>query len=239
MKDWTYDPDPTIEKPLAESLTLFPREKDFFFSGLRYLWNFLLRAWLKMYFRLEIRGREQLPKAESYVLVANHSSHLDAVALSSAIPWRSIGATFSVAAKDYFFSSFFRSLFSAVCANAIPFERHKNPRESLELCADALAVSGQALILFPEGTRSQDGTILTFKPGIGFLTAGTNRLVVPAYISGAYRAWPKGKCCPRPKKVTVRIGKPLSFQSVPRTKEGFAQAAKTVEQEVIKLQGEL
>ena len=237
MNDWTYATDPSLEKPLKERLTLFPREEDMLFSGLRYVWNFLIRFWLKVYFRLKIFGRENLPKGRSFVLIANHASHLDAIALSAAVPWRAISATFSAAAKDYFFGTFFRSFFSAIFFNAIPFDRKKNPRQSLELCADALAVSGQALILFPEGTRSLDGMMQPFKPGIGFLAAGTDWLVVPAYISGAHAAWPKGKSCPLPKKIAVRIGAPLSFSDVKRTKEGFAAVAETAYNQVNQLKG--
>lgn len=232
MMDWRYETDPSLGKSLKESLSLFPREKDMLFSSIRFLWNFLIRLWLKIYFRLEIHGKERLPKHQTFVLIANHSSHLDAIALSAALPWRSISATFSAAAKDYFFSTFFRSFFSAIFLNAIPFERKKNPRKSLELCADALAVSGHGLILFPEGTRSFDGSIQSFKPGLGFLVAGSERLVVPASISGAHEAWGKGKRCPLPKKVTIRIGDPLSFADTPRTKEGFASIAAIAEQKV-------
>lgn len=239
MNQWKYETFSSLSFGLKEKLTIFPREKDMIFSGMRLVWNALMRLWLKCYFRLKIQGREHLPKDQSYILIANHASHLDAVCLSAALPIRSIETTFSLAAKDYFFNSFFRSFLAAVCINAIPFERKKSPRQSLELCADALAVSRQTLILFPEGTRSPDGEIQPFKGGLGFLTAGSSCLVVPAYIDGAFGAWPKESSIPKPKKIVLRIGKPLSFADVERTKEGFAQIAQRAQQAVIQLKGNL
>jgi 1-acyl-sn-glycerol-3-phosphate acyltransferase len=219
VKEWIFEPS------LPLDFTVFPREKDMSVSALRAAWNFFLRLWLKIYFRLEIVGKERIPTKQSYVLIANHSSHLDAICLLAAIPWRQIHGTFAAAAKDYFFSSFFRSLFSAVFLNALPFERKKGPKETLELCADALQAAGNGLILFPEGTRSIDGKMGPFKSGIGYLTASTERLVVPAYIEGAHQAWPKGSHFPLPKKITIRIGEPLDVSKTPRTKEGFIEIA--------------
>lgn len=229
MKEWEYNPTSDLSKSIAESLTVFPRERDMTHTLLRVLWNVCMRLFLKIYFRLSIRGRENLPYDKSFVFVANHSSHLDAVCLSAALPVKSIDRTFSVAAKDFFFSSFGRSLFSAIFVNALPFDRQHKHKESLELCADVLNVSDQVLIMFPEGTRSLTGEIQAFKSGIGLLVAGTDRLVVPAYIEGAYQAWPKGSKVPKPKHVRVSIGKPMDFMKVERNKEGYEKVAQLCE----------
>ena len=232
MRNWEYHPSPFMNKSVAESLTVFPRERDMTCTALRVFWNFCLRIFLKIYFRLSITGRENLPSDKSFVFVANHASHLDAVCLSAALPIKTIDRAFSVAAKDYFFSSFLRSLFSAIFVNAIPFERQKKSKESLELCADVLNVSDQVLIMFPEGTRSLNGEIQTFKAGVGLLVAGTDRLVVPAYINGAYQSWPKGNKFPKPKHVQVIIGKPLEFSTVEANKEGYEKVARACENAV-------
>src|SRR5881628_709536 len=101
MKAWTYHPSPSIHQNIAERLSVFPRERDMSFAALRMLSTLLLRGFLRVFFRLRIIGREHLPCAGSYVLVANHSSHLDAVALSAALPLRSIQRAFAAAARDY------------------------------------------------------------------------------------------------------------------------------------------
>lgn len=229
MKEWQYNPSPSVNKSIAESLTVFPRERDMTCTILRVFWNCCLRVFLKIYFRLSIKGRENLPSNKSFVLIANHSSHLDAVCLSAALPVKSINRTFSVAAKDCFFSSFYRSVFAAVFVNALPFDRQHKHKESLELCADVLNVSDQVLIMFPEGTRSLTGKIQTFKYGIGLLVAGTDRLVVPTYIDGAYQAWPKGSKVPKPKRVRVFIGEPMDFMKIERNKEGYEKVAQLCE----------
>ncbi|MCR4336949.1 MAG: 1-acyl-sn-glycerol-3-phosphate acyltransferase, partial [Candidatus Omnitrophica bacterium] len=218
-------PSPSINKSVGESLTIFPRERDMTCTILRVSWNFCLRAFLRIYFRLSIRGKENLPLGRSFVFIANHSSHLDAVCLSAALPISSINRIFSAAAKDCFFSSFFRSLFSVIFVNALPFDRQHQHKKSLELCADVLNVSDQVLIIFPEGVRSLTGEIQTFKPGIGLLVAGTDRLVVPAYIDGAHQAWSKGSKVPKQKSVRVLIGKPMVFKDVERDKKGYEKVA--------------
>jgi 1-acyl-sn-glycerol-3-phosphate acyltransferase len=161
------------------------------------------------------------------VLVANHSSHLDAIALLSALPLHAIQKTYPAAAKDYFFTTMPKVAFSAIVVNAMPFDRKENPRESLDLCRHLLETPGHALILFPEGTRSATGELAPFKPGIGFLTAGTNIPVVPCYLAGAYRAWPKGAWIPRPRKLELRIGEPLVFadESNPKAVAGRVEDA--------------
>src|ERR1041384_3013941 len=61
-----------------------------------------IRAALRAYFRFEIEGRERLPRNQSFVMVANHASHLDAVSLLSALPLSSLNQAYPVAARDYF-----------------------------------------------------------------------------------------------------------------------------------------
>ena len=74
-----------------------------------------------------------------------------------------------------------------------------------------------------------------FKPGIGYVTAGTNIPVVPCYLDGAFRAWPKGAWIPRPRKLTLRIGEPVRFplesdpKAVAATLEGAVKSLRVDE----------
>src|SRR5438046_96493 len=70
-----------------------------------------------------------------------------------------------------------------------------------------------ALIIFPEGTRSRTGEMQAFRTGIGALLAGRNVSVLPCYVQGAFRAWPKGRRLPRPAKVRLIVGQPLNYSS--------------------------
>jgi 1-acyl-sn-glycerol-3-phosphate acyltransferase len=90
-------------------------------------------------------------------------------------------------------------------------------------------------VLFPEGTRTPDGAMGRFKPGIGFLTAGTGFPVVPCYLEGAYRAWPKGKWIPRPRKLRLLIGDPMTFRDRAPVKEDAVAIADALRERVAAL----
>ena len=82
--------------------------------GLRSLVALIIRALLRIYCRFEIIGDEHLRRNRSFVLVANHSSHLDTVCLLAALPLRRLHRAFPAAAADYFFKSVPRPWVAAV-----------------------------------------------------------------------------------------------------------------------------
>src|ERR1044071_4830866 len=88
-----------------------------------------------------------------------------------------------------------------------------------------MASAGNALIIFPEGTRSTTGELQEFKGGIGALVAGRDVPVLPCYLDGAFRAWPKGKKIPRPRKVRLIIGAPRNYVGTAPDKAGGAVVA--------------
>ena len=135
---------------------------------------------------------------------------------------------FPAAAKDFFFVSLPRTAIAAVVVNALPFDRETHIRQSLTLCRELLANPGNVLLLYPEGTRSVTGEIGDFRPGIGLLLAGTDLPVVPCYLDGTFRAWPKGAIFPRPRRVRLIIGTIRSFGHLQRGKA----AAQTICQEL-------
>src|SRR5690348_2551044 len=164
MDPWHYEPASDLEDPVIERLRRFPREPDMLVYGLRSMAALLCRGWLGVYHRLSITGREYLPADGSFVMVANHASHLDALCLLAALPLSRVHRTFPAAAKDYFFISAPRLLLAAIAVNAMPFDRRTSPRQSVGLCRQVLDRSGNALVLFPEGTRSATGELGEFKP---------------------------------------------------------------------------
>jgi 1-acyl-sn-glycerol-3-phosphate acyltransferase len=197
-----------LERRAVDRLRRFPRETRAFEQAVRIGLALLIRALLRVYCRFEIVGAENLPNDdESFVLVANHTSHLDSVCLLAALPLRRLHRTFPVAAEDYFFRSLARGWFAAVAMNALPFGRQLRVREGLSVCAQLLRKPGNVLIIFPEGTRSRTGELQPFKPGIGALLSEQEVRVLPCYLDGAFRAWPKGQRMPRPRKVRLLIGK--------------------------------
>ncbi|MFP5246465.1 MAG: lysophospholipid acyltransferase family protein, partial [Thermoanaerobaculia bacterium] len=179
MDSWQYEPTADFDKSPIEKLRTFPRQPDMLVYALRLVLHTVLRVWLRIYHRYRVLGREHLPLERPFAMIANHGSHLDAISLLSALPLLRIQRAYPAAAKDYFFTSMPKIAFSAVAMNAMPFDRKENPRESLALCRELLETPGHVLIIFPEGTRTPTGEMQAFKPGIGFLTAGTNIPVVP------------------------------------------------------------
>ena len=223
---WEYETAADLDKGLIDRLSTFPREPEMHVFLLRSMAALLLRGWLSGFHRYRVVGRENLPGPDrSFVLVCNHSSHLDALALISAMPLRRRHQIFPAAAEDYFFSSVRRTVFSAVIINGLPFSRKVKVGQSLHVCRELLENPGNVLILFPEGTRTTTGELGRFKPGIGHLLAGSDIPAVPCNLRGAYEALPKGARVPRPRKLELRIGAPLHFQDIEATRDGCRAVA--------------
>ena len=223
---WTFRPAADFDRPELVRLGEEPRVSGGRGHGVRTLAALSLRAFLHTYHRLEIVGREHLPREGSFVLVANHSSHLDALCLLAALPLGHLTRTYAAAAEDYFFVNRRRVAMAGVFANAIPFARKVHLRRSLDLCRRVLAGPDNILILFPEGTRTTTGKLGEFRPGIGSLMAGTSIPVVACAIQGAYRAWPKGVRFPRPRGVRLVIGPPRSYAHLPPGRESSDRIAR-------------
>jgi 1-acyl-sn-glycerol-3-phosphate acyltransferase len=188
----------------------FPHPHGLCVSLLRSGIQLTMRGMLRTFNRLEIEGRENLPLDRSFIMVCNHSSHLDAVCLLASLPLTRVHRAFPVAAADYFFATPIRSMLSVIAVNGLPIDRHHGC-DGLEMCRAILNVPGHVLIIFPEGTRTCSGAIGRFRSGVARLAAGTRTPIVPCHISGAFEAWPKGSALPRAFPVHLRIGRPRTF----------------------------
>jgi 1-acyl-sn-glycerol-3-phosphate acyltransferase len=202
---------------------------------LRSIAALFLRGWMRVYHRLGIVGRDNLPASGSFILVCNHTSHLDTLCMLCAVPLRQVHRTFPAAAADYFFSSLPRSAVSAILINALPFDRKAKGAESLSVCGRLLENDGNVLIIFPEGTRTTTGEMGRFRSGIGRLVVGTNLPVLPCYLDGGMLAWPKGKALPRPRKLRLRIGEPQQFGELSKTTESVREICQVLHDRVAEL----
>jgi 1-acyl-sn-glycerol-3-phosphate acyltransferase len=234
MDEWHYDPAADLDATMIAQLRRL-REPNPLVCGLRCLAAAVLRCWLRVYHRLTIVGRHNLPADGSFMLVANHASHLDTLCLLAALPMRRLHATFPVAAKDYFCKNVLRAFLAGVTVNALPFERRFAPWQSLSLCAHLLQTPGNILLLFPEGTRSAGMEPCEFKPGVALLAAGHDIPVVPCHLAGTHAALPKGAWCPRPKAVQLTIGAPRCYAHLPATKESAQQICSELREAVMAL----
>ena len=235
MNKWRYRSLRDLERTPLDRLREFPREPDMLVCGLRSIVALIIRGLLRVYNRFEIIGHENLRTNRSLVVVANHCSHLDTLCLLAALPLRKLHRAFPAAASDYFFQSVARLWIAAVIVNALPFGRQMRVRQSLLLCEQLLASPGTILIIFPEGTRSTTGELREFKSGIGALVARREVAVVPCFIEGSFRAWPKGKRLPRPRKVRLIVGVPRNYRERGRDKSDICAIAAELRKAVSEL----
>jgi 1-acyl-sn-glycerol-3-phosphate acyltransferase len=230
---WSYQPAPDLGRPIAQRLLSAPRSPDLLLYALRTCGTCVIRMWLSTYFRYRVRGRENLPvEGGSFVMVANHSSHLDALCLLAALPMNRIHTAYPAAAADYFFKNVPLGVLSGLFINAMPFSRKGKVRQTLESCRQILAGEGNVLILFPEGTRTTSGALGRFKGGVGELVAGTAIPVVPCYLDGAFEAWPKGRVVPVPRRLTLNVGRPMNFAHLARNRPNCERIAEELESAV-------
>lgn len=166
----------------------------------------------------------------SVIFAANHTSHADTPLLLHALSDRVRERTVVAAAADYFYERPWLGRIVSLYLNTFPFARSGGAGGVLN-AAGQLLRSGWHLLLYPEGTRTADGSIGEFKPGLGYLATETRTPVVPMHLRGTLRVMPKGRRMPLPAPVTVRIGKPIE----PRPKEGSREFTKRVEAAVREL----
>ena len=156
----------------------------------------------RLCFRLHGRGAEHVPTSGPVLLVANHVSHLDPPLIGAVSP-----RPLSFMAKAELFEvPLFGGLIRRL--NAHPLRREGGDAAALRAALRVLK-GGGALLVFPEGTRGENGILGKPKPGAGMLAVLGGAPVIPVYIGGSGRAWPRGRRFPRPADVTVTFGPPL------------------------------
>jgi len=171
--------------------------------------HYLMRLWARIHLRVSgvtvvVTGRENVV-SPPYLVMCNHQSALDIYALIVALPFQFKW----VAKRELFFIPFVGWVMKR--AGYISLDR-KRPREAIKAIDDAAQKirRGMNIIIFPEGTRSQDGTLLPFKKGVFSLALRARVPIAPVGISGSSRLQPKGSFIPKQKGVIyIRIGKPI------------------------------
>jgi len=182
----------------------------------------------------KVEGREWVTELERPVIfAANHSSHADTSLILHALSDRARDRTVVAAAADYWFKRPLLGNIVSLFLNTFPFSRTGGAQAQLN-ASSRLLKSGWNLVLFPEGSRSPDGRIQEFKPGVGHLANETGTPVVPMHIRGAYQIMPRGQKLPLPGSARVRIGRPMS----PNPKEGSREFSARVEKAVRALSAE-
>lgn len=193
-------------------------------SGLfqRLAWNFgrlLSRVIALVYFRLRAAGQTGIPKTGGVLMVTNHQSFLD--------PWL-IGIAPSrqlhYMARDTLFKGGFLTYLMELW-NTFPVKRGAADLTAIRIAAERLG-NGFIVNIFPEGTRSEDGSIGPVAPGISLILhrAKTEIPILPVIIDGAYDAWPRQAKWPRPHAIRIHYGKPIpASEWRPLSPEALAQ----------------
>jgi 1-acyl-sn-glycerol-3-phosphate acyltransferase len=232
MEEWRFEPAHDFGLSAEQRRLSLRREVGLESAISCFLWRSITRVYLAIAHRLKIRGRENLPERAPFILVANHASHLDAIILGGILPLRFVGAVFPIAAGDTFFTKRASSIFATAFMNALPIWRKNCGAHSLEDLRERLLQRPCIYILFPEGTRTRTGEMAPFKPGLGRLIAGTKIPIVPCYLNGTFAALPATGTVPRWKKISVRVGKPLSFAETTNERAGWESIGAATEDAV-------
>jgi len=180
------------------------RDTEGLFYALSCYW---FRIWLTLFFRYRIFHSERVPRHGAAILASNHASFLDPVAIGCGVP-----RPCAFLARDSLFRVplLGRSIRSL---NAHPVPRQSgSPRRALQLTLEILR-QGRLLVLFPEGTRTTDGTLSKLRKGIGWIAKRSGAPVVPVRVDGSFEAWPRGRRWPRPFPVSVFYGEPLYYSA--------------------------
>lgn len=155
---------------------------------------------------MRIFGRENFPKDGPVIVAPNHVSFLDPMLVGVAAPRK-----LNYLARDtlFRFRPFAKILYAV---NTYPIRRETGDVNAFKLALNNLS-QNKAVLVFPEGTRSQDGNLQRPKSGIGFLQAASGVSILPCYVKGSKEAWPRHSRFPRPRRVSVYFGRPLRFDN--------------------------
>lgn len=175
------------------------------------------RLMMKSVFRLQVAGRENLPQDRQFVLVPDHTSHLDPMALSAALGSKLLRRTCWAGFTGAVFGNRLMRGISRL-TRTVPISGEHSAASSLAFAA-AVLESGQNLVWFAEGRRSQSGELLEFLPGIGMLLSHFRIPAIPMHVAGGHRAMPVGRRIPRPHRMSVIFGEPVEPSQMPRQSE--------------------
>lgn len=173
--------------------------------------GWLIKAILKIFWRVKAIGTENLPTDRPFIICANHNSYLDGLVIAAALPKTLRQKTFFLGYSNYFAKPILRNMVKLL--NIIPTDPALHLIDAMQASAYVLR-HHKIIAIFPEGERSIDGKVKDFKKGIGILAKELDMDIVPVYIEGSFEAWPRGKKIPKPHPIKITFGKPQKAKAL-------------------------
>lgn len=165
------------------------------------------RIYTGLYHRRRVFNEERVPRAGGAILAANHMSYIDPPLVGCSTRRVIHYLARSSAFKSAIGGAILRSW------NSIPVDRDGGSAKGLRTILERLR-GGCAIMMFPEGTRSPDGTQQHARPGIGLMIAKSDTPVIPVRVFGTYEAYSRHHAIPRPRRVQVKFGEALDFKKL-------------------------
>jgi len=181
-------------------------------------------------FGLRVYHRHRFPRTGGVLVVANHQSYLDPMLAAAGMP----RPLHPMARESLFRFAPFAWLIRSL--HAFPVERGTADLGAVREALRRLR-GGAVVLMFPEGTRTRDGSVGPLHGGPVAIAARAGVPIVPMVIDGAFEAWPRARRLPRPCPIRVACGRPVAV-SGPAAKDAQRVAAGLREQ-IIALQAEL
>lgn len=167
----------------------------------------------RLFVRVRVSGRSNLPAAGPFLICPNHQTFFDAFFLCAALPYRTLRQLFFVGAAE-FFETRARQRFARLI-NLVPVDPDAHLVQAMQAGAAGLRL-GKVLILFPEGEREIDGQLKRFRKGAAILAGELDVPIVPVALDGLFPLWPRGRPIQwkalrpwRSREVSVVFGAPL------------------------------
>ncbi|NCA82087.1 MAG: 1-acyl-sn-glycerol-3-phosphate acyltransferase [Opitutae bacterium] len=184
---------------------------------------------LPLYFRYRVRGRRHIPRSGPVLIVVNHASHLDPLLIGAVCCRR----MFRYMAKEDLWRGSKAFRFMMENLGAFPVRRGAADRDALRYASELLE-AGQALVVFPEGTRTRDGSIGDAQPGVAMiLSKHPDVPILPLRIDGAFEAFGSGMRFPAPHRIAIAIGPTFTLAHKFREKTSRKQLYREIGDEVM------
>ncbi len=195
------------EKPPSQIIKKIELTPTSLSKFLNFIFTGFLRIIFKLFFRFKIHGIENLPKDGRFMLCANHTSFLDAFFIAVALPRALLYQTFSLGFANYFDIPIVKHIVKSW--RIIPIDPAIRLVDAMQATSYVLQ-HNKSVCIFPEARRSIDGTLQSFRQGVGILAQELDTPIVPISIRGAFESWPRTQRFPKPYPISITFGKPCA-----------------------------